>query len=452
MSNTTRYIDLSRVSPNSDIHGISEIRYSHDPVPTCPSFINQPVFSFPAHRASLKKSTNGVGRRLLPLAAGLPFRCSLSAVHETRYWRQGLDASIKLLELVANDQNAADIEVDGGLTLAKLARHELRPGIEDRFNKATLYMYPFCIDQKRIELLASMMVMQFIFDDKAEETSDSTYNLFCQDFTRRLDNVDSKSLNDTPLQSHIDTVIQGYRRADAETGTDGGAEVVRIMRTAFTAVHLEETPRSIGEYLKFRHDNVGAPFVLACVKFSIASGVDLWQPKLAALHDLAMDHLGLVNDLYSFDKELRDFKTGKSKELINIVATIKDVLSLDSWDAAKEHTYSFQLQREQWIANEVARLDAANELDPETWRYIEALMACLAGNTFYSMTSSRYGGEAAAITNASRAVQWEQIEQDAAPRIAASAPAQSCVAASVATTGKASLWNVSSLLRSFWVG
>jgi len=169
-----RRIDLSKLAEGGDLAGISSVCYAHDPLPSCASSIQQPVLSLPAHRASLKTSATSPGRRLWPLNAGLPFRCSLASAHETTFWRQGIDASIHLLQLTAEDVNAADVEVDNGVTLAKLARHELRPGIEHRFSKATLYMYPFAIDAQRVELLAGMMVLQFVFDDKAEETSDDT--------------------------------------------------------------------------------------------------------------------------------------------------------------------------------------------------------------------------------------------------------------------------------------
>jgi len=212
------------------------------------------------------------------------------------------------------------------------------------------------------------------------------------------------------------------------------------MRTAFTAVHVEQAPRSIGEYLKFRHDNVGAPFVLACVKFSLGSSVNLQQSALNRLHDLAMDHLGLVNDLYSFDKELRDFQTGKSKELINMVAVIKDVRRLDTWDTAKEQTYVLQLQREASISDEIRRLDETNALDTETWQYVEALCACLAGNAFYSMTTSRYGGEAAAVTPQSKAVAWSHVEADAPHNSIGSAKRWGCYHQDVKHMGTPSIW------------
>lgn len=47
--------------------------------------------------------------------------------------------------------------------MARLAQRELRPGFEHRFCKAASYMYPFC-SEVRTKLLASSMVMMFLFD------------------------------------------------------------------------------------------------------------------------------------------------------------------------------------------------------------------------------------------------------------------------------------------------
>lgn len=161
--------DLTRLAASKDQASISQVRYAHDPVPKLPQYIRDLPFGFP--RTIFEQNTallqNAV--KLFPREAHLPFRC-IDAVYENRYWRASLDASLKVLELIANDRSSSDIEVDNGVTLARLAQKELRPGTEDRFNRATTYMYPFGT-KERTELLAAMMVMQFLFDGKFQERS-----------------------------------------------------------------------------------------------------------------------------------------------------------------------------------------------------------------------------------------------------------------------------------------
>ena len=111
---------------------------------------------------------------------------------------------------------------------------------------------------------------------------------------------------------------------------------------------------------------------------------------------LVKDHLSIVNDLASFDKEDRAFKSGADKEIINIVDVVRQLLSLND-DDAKVLAYTIQLQTEESMRDELDRLIAKAELTPSHWHYLHALFVSAAGNAFYSMISSRYGGEAARI-------------------------------------------------------
>ena len=154
---------LSRLSAPQDLEHISRVEYAHDPVPKAPAYLA--IVDYPFTRKSLVVCHNQHGNavRLQPRASYLPYRCSLDATWENRFWRSGLESSSKLLRLLAADRSTTDIVLGNGMTMARLARRELQPGFEHRFCKATSYMYPFC-DEERMKLLASTMVMMFLFD------------------------------------------------------------------------------------------------------------------------------------------------------------------------------------------------------------------------------------------------------------------------------------------------
>lgn len=138
-------------------------------------------------------------------------------------------------------------------------------------------------------------------------------------------------------------------------------------------------------------------YVLAAVKFSIGSSIDLADTRLKRYLILVKDHLAIINDVASFDKEKRDFDQGSSSDLINIVDVIQRLFSLPDIDSSKALAYAYQLQTEAWMREELQILKNREDLDEEQWSYLEALYACAAGNAFFSMTSERYGGEAARI-------------------------------------------------------
>ena len=159
-------VDLTRLASPRDLASISQVRYAHDPVPKLPRYMKDIPQRFPVEKFEQDACLLQNGVQLFPREARLPFRCTLGGAFESRYWRASLDASLKMLKLISEDRSASDIEVNSGITLARLATKELRPGIEDRFNRATTYMYPFG-SKERIELLAAMMVMQFLFDGES---------------------------------------------------------------------------------------------------------------------------------------------------------------------------------------------------------------------------------------------------------------------------------------------
>ena len=155
--------DLSKLAASKDLVHVSQIRYAHDPLSKIPLYLTSLPYEFPADKLDQGVAMLQNAIRLFPQEARLPYRSTIAATYENRFWQASLGASIQMLQLIAADHSASDIEVDNGVTLARLAAKELRPGTEDRFNRATTYMYPFG-NKERTELLAAMMVMQFLFD------------------------------------------------------------------------------------------------------------------------------------------------------------------------------------------------------------------------------------------------------------------------------------------------
>ena len=152
-----------RLAATPDLGNISRVEYAHDPVPKPPSFFVVEDVPFPRRDCQISHLHQRYAIRLRPRDTDLPYRSTLDATHESRFWKSGLKASKALLRLFADDRSITDIVVGKGVTMARLAQRELRPGFEHRFCKATSYMYPFC-DEERTKLLASSMVMMFLFD------------------------------------------------------------------------------------------------------------------------------------------------------------------------------------------------------------------------------------------------------------------------------------------------
>lgn len=145
-------------------------------------------------------------------------------------------------------------------------------------------------------------------------------------------------------------------------------------------------------------------FVIAAAKFSIKSDVSLTDKRFGRYLSLIGDHLGLVNDLASYDKELFALNSGETSDMINLVAVLRDVTSLQGTDDAKSVAWALQLQIENLIREELEVLRAQG-LSDEEWWFLEAVASTAVGNVMFCMTTSRYGGEAARIGSGSEKVE-----------------------------------------------
>lgn len=152
------------VAPQDDVFAAS-VAYAYDPVPNIPQHIRPTPLSFPQHASRLNQIVQTNTIRLRPQAAGLPYRSSFDYVRATKHWRANLNETTKVLGLLATDTSTVDVEVGKGITLEKLAKKELRPGLENRMVIATSHMFPSG-DERRIRIIATLMIMYFIFDGK----------------------------------------------------------------------------------------------------------------------------------------------------------------------------------------------------------------------------------------------------------------------------------------------
>ncbi|KAL8880502.1 MAG: hypothetical protein Q9215_003696 [Flavoplaca cf. flavocitrina] len=256
----------------------------------------------------------------------------------------------------------------------------------------------------------------FALLDKAEASSDSAVSftaetqldsahlsaklyLVVEDFVNRINNIEEHLSPNSRLQHHIDSIISGFRAADLAAG-NAGQEVIEAMSKSLRRIRPGFQFRTLRQYLDFRHDNVSANcinYVLAAVKFSIASDVDLTDPRLARYLTLVKDHLAIINDMASYDKEERASESSDGEQIINIVYVVQQVMSLPDVDSAKVMAYAYQLQTEAWMIEELQHLESEMWLGDQEWQYLEATYVCAAGNAFFSMTSSRYGGEVARL-------------------------------------------------------
>ena len=156
-------IDLQKLALPSDLRYLPAIKYAYNPLPALPLHVKPPSFPLTSGAMAANQYSSSNSIRLDPFSAGLPYYSSIDYVRASKYWKTNLNETMKLLEILAVDNSATDIEVDHGITLTKLAKKALRPGREHQIVLATHYMFPNA-DEQRIRLIAALMIIYFVFD------------------------------------------------------------------------------------------------------------------------------------------------------------------------------------------------------------------------------------------------------------------------------------------------
>ncbi|TEY39953.1 hypothetical protein BOTCAL_0446g00010 [Botryotinia calthae] len=310
--------DLKRVTEPKDLPYISPIEYVHDPVPEAPYYLaNLPPLPFPQYASTDCEYTSRNSVRVNPRAAGLPYRSRFELVRGSKHWKANIEETKNILELIVADSSSTSLGMRDGLTLAGLAKKELRPGLEHRVVLATSYMYPNA-NERRARIIAALMMLLFIYDDKMEETPEGTpftnsREQFLGYFEIENDVIASGSIT-SDFQRHLKSTVSAIADEDEISG-NGGKEMIEAVLGGFRCVHPNGEFQSLEEYLNFRRLNVGAQFVIAAAKFTIKSSVDVDDPRFARYLRLIGDHLGIINDIASYEKECRARKEDRYQEM-----------------------------------------------------------------------------------------------------------------------------------------
>jgi hypothetical protein len=127
------------------------------------------------------------------------------------------------------------------------------------------------------------------------------------------------------------------------------------------------------------------------MKFGLGSRVDIHQPIIQHYLTGAADHASLVNDIYSYDKEAKAYRSGSTEYFVNIVPVLMQLDKDLAEGEALNMAYKMVLEREKVMYEELIRFEQEGCLDDETWVFMWAIWACMAGNTMYCMTPVRYG-------------------------------------------------------------
>ena len=155
---------IKNIIAEEDQASICSIRYLHDPLVLSSTHLSQKPLPFPRPQTAMTNLQSAQFVTFNALGGALPYYSSIPAVYESKFWRDAMEASRTCLYLLSKDKSVADSPIRGGVTLSKLAKKELGSGFKHRAVRGAAYMYPFCISPRRLEIIAVLNVILFVFD------------------------------------------------------------------------------------------------------------------------------------------------------------------------------------------------------------------------------------------------------------------------------------------------
>ncbi|KAG7405186.1 hypothetical protein ACKAV7_013889 [Fusarium commune] len=330
---------------------------------------------------------------LYPEQLGVPWHTSLPWVRQSKWWIQGEAAGRDLVNRISADKAS-----ERG-TLPMEFMDERRKGkidelVEDAVSCA-VYLYPSS-SPARIELLTQALLLLFFHDDVMERGA-------TQDETTVVDEFVTMK----PKNKHMKRFFTEVLECDPILGPG-------LLRAIGLFVHAgrkkspfkQDKYATLAEYLGYRRHDIAKPwdsspsqvlqytlttfsFMIAAIRFG--SGVHHTSEEIAPfdeLEDLYVQHSILMNDLYSYDKEIYEARTINGS-VVNAVHVIEKLMSV-SPNLAKTitRTMSFDVEKKYYALSEKFMRDPS--LNDKQRTYVIALFDCLTGNLFHHATLGRY--------------------------------------------------------------
>ncbi|XEV01651.1 hypothetical protein FSHL1_006938 [Fusarium sambucinum] len=257
------------------------------------------------------------------------------------------------------------------------------------FSRVTCYYYPVALDD-RITLACRLLTLLFLIDDLLEHMSlqdGSEYN-------ERLILISKNEMvpdPEIPVEWITHHLWRDMRACDKQLADDILEPVFTFMRaqTDKSRLHIKE----LGQYLEYREGDVGKALLSALMRFSMK--LHLTPKELESVNDLELNcskHISVINDVYSWEKEIKAFHEGhpEGSAVCSAVSVLSNETGL-SFAASKRVLWT--MCRE-W---ELAHIDLVKErmhsfpaCSEDLKAFIKGLEYQMSGNEAWSRSTPRY--------------------------------------------------------------
>ncbi|MCJ1258244.1 carbonyl reductase (NADPH-dependent) ari1 [Lignoscripta atroalba] len=256
------------------------------------------------------------------------------------------------------------------------------------FSRVTCCYYPKASDD-RIHFGCRLLTLLFLIDDLLEDMSfeeGSAYNEHLIPISRGHVLPDRS----VPVEYITYDLWESMRACDKDLAD-------AILEPVFTFMRAQTDPvrkdvADLGPYLEYRERDVGKALLSALMRFVMGLHVAPAElDSVVALERNCSKHISVVNDIYSWEKELIASKTGHAEgsALCSGVLIMANEAKL-SIEGSKRVLWQMCREWEQAHVDLVAETKAAGNAHTDLEEYMKGLEYQMSGNELWSQSTKRY--------------------------------------------------------------
>lgn len=260
------------------------------------------------------------------------------------------------------------------------------------FSRVTCLYYPKALDD-RIHFGCRLLTLLFLIDDLLEDMSfedGEAYNNHLMPISRG-DVLPDRNI---PVEYITYDLWESMRAHDRELADEILEPVFTFMRAQTDRSRTQM--KELGKYLEYRERDVGKALLSALMRFCMALHVtEAELESVKAVERNCSKHISVVNDIWSWEKELIASKTGhvEGSALCSSVQVMADEANL-SIEASKRVLW--HMCREWELVHlelEKKRIEQG-KCTPDLQAYMKGLEYQMSGNELWSQSTLRYVGAA----------------------------------------------------------
>ncbi|KAI1208436.1 Aristolochene synthase from penicillium Roqueforti [Annulohypoxylon truncatum] len=258
------------------------------------------------------------------------------------------------------------------------------------FSHATCSYFPKSLDD-RIGLACKLLSILFLIDDQLEHLSLSdgaAYN----EHLMPLCKGEALPNHNSPVEWMMYSIWEEMRQCNESLANGVLEPVFTFMRAQTSPERL--TVKELGPYLRYRQGDVGQALLAALMRFCM--GLYLDNDELDSVREIELNvgrHISIVNDIFSFEKELASSKVTHEEGgvLCSAVSVLAGEINIGT-SAAKRILWSMCREWE-LIHQELVkkRMSSEEACSSSLQKYVKALEYQMSGNELWSRSTGRYG-------------------------------------------------------------